>query len=202
MNLTRPLMPRNTEFTQAQGYDLSTLGGRLAFARSQISPKLTQRALAARLGLDNDSQVSQWENDVRAPETKRLGQLARELGVPMDWLVNGGPLPAGLAQEVPRDTAQLNGHARTATEAETLLPFAKVVRTPAVRARLAALRTELIELGADEEREERIMAHLRDRQRLNEFVGGREEDLYTEREVLQVIENYARIARDVMGTLG
>jgi hypothetical protein len=90
----------------------------------------------------------------------------------------------------------------TGASPEPRFPFTQVLRTPAVRARLAAFRAELIEMGASEDGEERMMSALRDRQRIAEFVGGRENDLYSEREVIQVIDNYARIARDIGTALG
>ena len=153
-----------------------------ALTEARKSAGLTQPQVAHRIGVDPMT-VSRWERGINPPDKAALIALGALYGKQFVEPEHGGGLD-------------------TASGGETRFSFAQVMRTPAVRARLAALRAELIELGADEEREERIMATLRDRQRLNEFVGGRAEDLYTEREVLQVIDNYARIARDVMGTLG
>jgi len=85
---------------------------------------------------------------------------------------------------------------------EPRFPFAQVMRTPAVRARLAAFRTEIVDMGASEDGEERLVAKLRDRQTINDFVGGRDEDRYSEREIIRVIDNYARILKDISKELG
>lgn len=130
--------------------------------------------------------VSRWERGINPPDKAALIALGALYG----------------RQFVePEPTADLDAVRGQNTD-EPRFPFAVVMRTPAVRARLAALRAELIELGADEEREERIMTRLRDRQRLNEFVGGREEDAYSEREILMAIESFSRIAREILGTIG
>jgi len=144
---------------------------------------LSQESAARSLGVSSQT-VYRWE----AGSTVKDRDLAA-----MERLYKADF--SGLYKMVPRGTSADGAD-------EPRFPFAMVIRTPAVRQRLAALRAELIGLGADEEREERIMAGFRDRQRVNQFVGGREEDAYTEREVLAAIDNYARVARDIIGVIG
>jgi transcriptional regulator with XRE-family HTH domain len=64
--------------------DLTTVGARLRFARSQ--KHLRQADVAGRLRVAG-SRVSEWENDVYIPNSTNLDQLAELYGVSTTWLL-------------------------------------------------------------------------------------------------------------------
>ena len=64
--------------------DLTTVGARLRFARSQ--KHLRQADVAGRLRVAG-SRVSEWENDVYIPNSSNLDQLAEIYGVSTTWLL-------------------------------------------------------------------------------------------------------------------
>jgi DNA-binding transcriptional regulator YiaG len=75
-----------------QTHDLSTVGGRIRFARSQIRPngrrELTQGQLAERVGCGHN-QVSQWEHNKNVPKEPLLSRLAAGLNETVDWILTG-----------------------------------------------------------------------------------------------------------------
>jgi transcriptional regulator with XRE-family HTH domain len=82
--------------------DLSTVGKRLAHARSQ--KRLLQTDVAAQLGMKNTAQISQWESDRYIPNAKRLGELAKVLGTTTEWLISGNgkaPVSGSVVRERP-----------------------------------------------------------------------------------------------------
>lgn len=95
--------------------DLTTIGGRIRFARRlrQITP----RQLADTLGLKSAVGVSQWEKNRRTPETPTVVKIAEVLQTTVDWIYRGeGDAPAPITADVPRgttasDTAPLRGQA-------------------------------------------------------------------------------------------
>jgi transcriptional regulator with XRE-family HTH domain len=64
--------------------DLTTVGARLRFARSQ--KHLRQADVAEHLRVAG-SRVSEWENDVYIPNSTNLDQLAELYGVSTSWLL-------------------------------------------------------------------------------------------------------------------
>jgi transcriptional regulator with XRE-family HTH domain len=66
-----------------------TLGKRIKAARSRLRPKLTQQALADKLGI-SDKAVSGWERDANLPDSNKLSDLRTILKVTYVWLIDGG----------------------------------------------------------------------------------------------------------------
>ena len=60
-----------------------SLGNNILIKRKENS--MTQEDLADRLGVSRQA-VSDWERDVKKPETQNLIDLAKLLGASMDWL--------------------------------------------------------------------------------------------------------------------
>ncbi|MBS9422256.1 XRE family transcriptional regulator [Photorhabdus caribbeanensis] len=56
--------------------------------QSRLKQKITQEALGKRIGVTKAT-ISQWESGVTAPNGKNLVNLARELSVTVDWLLEG-----------------------------------------------------------------------------------------------------------------
>lgn len=71
---------------------MSTMGKRIKKARSRLRPKLTQQALADKLGI-SDKAVSGWERDTSAPDSAKLSALRQILRVTYVWLHDGGTSP-------------------------------------------------------------------------------------------------------------
>lgn len=71
-----------------------TLGKRIKAARERLLPKPTQAKVAEQLKI-TDQAVSQWERDKTIPELERIPKLARELKVPVAWLLEGEGEPPG-----------------------------------------------------------------------------------------------------------
>lgn len=70
-----------------------TLGKRINAARKRLRPKLTQAALGERFGITVQA-VSAWERDDTRPEPEKFVALAKELKVPLEWLMAGeGAVP-------------------------------------------------------------------------------------------------------------
>ncbi len=69
-------------------------GAKLAMARRYHAPALSQKQLAALVGVDTSS-VGRWEANGAIPKS-RLPTVARILGVPASWFLNGrdGPPPS------------------------------------------------------------------------------------------------------------
>lgn len=65
-----------------------TLGKRIAAARKRLDPKVTQGELGRRFKI-SDKAVSSWERDESVPEVDKLPRIARELKVPVVWLLEG-----------------------------------------------------------------------------------------------------------------
>jgi transcriptional regulator with XRE-family HTH domain len=71
-----------------------TLGNRIKAARERLEPKPTQREIAEKFDI-TDKAVSGWERDDSVPELDKMPKLARELRVPLEWLLDGiGDPPA------------------------------------------------------------------------------------------------------------
>jgi transcriptional regulator with XRE-family HTH domain len=83
--------------------DLTTVGARLRFARSQ--KHLRQADVAEHLRVAG-SRVSEWENDVYTPNSTNLDQLAELYGVSTSWLLRetgrDGAVPTGLRRIMDR----------------------------------------------------------------------------------------------------
>jgi transcriptional regulator with XRE-family HTH domain len=153
--LARALISVKRNIPLAESVDLTTLGKRLAFARSQISPKMTQAALAKRLGLANTAQISQWENDERTPETDRLIQLAIELSVSLEWLAKGSDSYSASVKVSPGvGRLVVEGHAPRGVISPARLSPEAVLKTRRVAQWLLDLRAELERLGATERQAE------------------------------------------------
>jgi transcriptional regulator with XRE-family HTH domain len=85
-----------------------SVADRIAFARSQKN--ISQPELARRLGMNNSTQISQWEKNVRTPRPERLSQIAAALGVSVEWLISGtGERPGRAPAAEPREHAGMNG---------------------------------------------------------------------------------------------
>ncbi len=65
-----------------------TLGKRIKAARERLNPRSTQKDIADKFGI-TDQAVSGWERDDSVPELDKMPRLARELKVPLDWLLEG-----------------------------------------------------------------------------------------------------------------
>jgi transcriptional regulator with XRE-family HTH domain len=84
------------DYGMPERVDLTTVGARLRFARSQ--KHLRQADVAEHLRVAG-SRVSEWENDVYIPNSTNLDQLAELYGVSTSWLLRetgrDGPLQTG-----------------------------------------------------------------------------------------------------------
>lgn len=69
-----------------------TLGNRIRAARERLSPRPTQKDIGDKFGI-TDKAVSGWERDESAPELEKMPKLARELQVPLEWLLEGVGAP-------------------------------------------------------------------------------------------------------------
>ena len=67
--------------------DTTTMGGRIKALR--IQKGWSQEELGFRIGVNNKSVISFYENDTRAVSLPILQMLAREFGTTLDYLVNG-----------------------------------------------------------------------------------------------------------------
>ncbi len=65
-----------------------SLGDRIRLARKKKG--MVQRDLAAHFGIAT-SAVGQWETDATLPDSQRLPELSRLLGVSLDWLASDSP---------------------------------------------------------------------------------------------------------------
>jgi len=164
----------------------SQIGAELLGLRKQLG--LPRSAAASLLGVDPQT-IFRWEKGEREPGADAYLKAKRAY-------------EAELAKRGIGQVAENSPPFDVGDAPEARFPFAQVMRTPAVRARLAAFRTEIVDMGASEDGEERLVAKLRDRQTINDFVGGRDEDRYSEREIIRVIDNYARILKDLSKELG
>lgn len=72
---------KNTEI------DTSTMGGRIRALRLQKG--WSQEELGFRIGVNNKSVISFYENDTRAVSLPILQMLSREFGTTLDYLVSG-----------------------------------------------------------------------------------------------------------------
>ena len=57
--------------------------------RARKTRGLTQEVLAERVQVTRGA-IGHWEQGATLPSTAHLNALAKVLGVPMEWLVNGG----------------------------------------------------------------------------------------------------------------
>lgn len=60
--------------------------------RARKTRGLTQEVLAERVQVTRGA-IGHWEQGATLPSTAHLSTLAKVLGVPMEWLVNGGTNP-------------------------------------------------------------------------------------------------------------
>jgi len=82
-------------------FDLTTLGGRIAFARK--AQKLTQAELAKLAGIGQSSIALLESGSTKAP--LRALELAQALQVSLEWLLHGeSPTPASLGESAPHPT--------------------------------------------------------------------------------------------------
>ena len=65
---------------------MNTLGDRMRYARKNM--KLTQQAIADEFGIARVS-VTQWENNITAPDREKIVRLAALLKCTPDWLLSG-----------------------------------------------------------------------------------------------------------------
>ena len=169
----------------------------LAFEEARKHANLGRAAAASKIGVDPQT-LYRWEKQGVVERAEVASVLRAEA-------VYGVPLIPMIRERLGIDVSHVAENSPpfdVGDAPEARFPFAQVMRTPAVRARLAAFRTEVVGMGASEDGEERLVAKLRDRQTINDFVGGRDEDRYSEREIIRVIDNYARILKDISKELG
>jgi len=93
--------------------NITTLGQRIRQARD--AKGWTQRELAFRVHRQPQS-VSNWENDRAAPELETIPLLARELGQPLDWLIDDST-GTGLLREIRALREEIREALRVAHEA-------------------------------------------------------------------------------------
>lgn len=55
----------------------------------RLTLRKTQKQLATALGMKSANTIANWESGLRTPPTKILSQLADELQVSLDYLLNG-----------------------------------------------------------------------------------------------------------------
>lgn len=67
--------------------NINTLGGRVQYARKKKD--MTQLCLAVRCDLIYQSKISKIESGECIPSPKLVERIARELGVPYQWLLCG-----------------------------------------------------------------------------------------------------------------
>jgi transcriptional regulator with XRE-family HTH domain len=178
-------------------------GARIQAARESLEErsgeKWPQARVASRMGVDVGT-YSRWERGYPI-KPRDVVALAVVFGVSPEAI--DPDAAKALGENVPRGTAGRAGDSERGSSpggppAEKL-PFAFVLRRPAVRARLNAIQRQLIEAGAAPEVEESVMRAVQDRQRIARFAGGSVDDSYTEAEVLQVIDNIAETAIGILG---
>lgn len=75
-----------TPVTTKKSYTTS-IGDRVRYAREQQG--ISQFCLAMRCDLRYQSHISQIERGLITPKLDTLNRLSKELGVPVDWLING-----------------------------------------------------------------------------------------------------------------
>lgn len=71
--------------------------------RARKTRGLTQEVLAERVHVTRGA-IGHWEQGVTLPSTAHLSTLAKVLGVPMEWLVNGGANPFQKTQKAGKDS--------------------------------------------------------------------------------------------------
>lgn len=181
VNSARNIMPRK---------DVQKRGHKHDFLReARRAAGLTQLEVANTLGVEPVT-VSRWERGENPPNRATLIALGRLYGVDLT------PDETKELGMVPRGTVGENGAPYGQAGAPgARFPLSALLRLPDVRARLSAIQSELIELGATPEYEENVMRTLRDRAFLSRFAGGSADDQYTEAELLQAIDNIAESAR-------
>jgi len=93
--------------------DLTTIGGRIRFARR--AQHMTPKQLADALGFKSAVGVSQWEKNRRVPETPTVVKIAELLNTSVDWIYRGeGATPtiihaepqSNVHADVPRGTLE------------------------------------------------------------------------------------------------
>lgn len=77
-------------------------GEKLASARKHHSPSLTQKELAAALGVDTSS-VGRWESQDHIP-VAHITKISEFLNVKEDWLFDGSDVPPTQARRVPENS--------------------------------------------------------------------------------------------------
>ena len=87
---TDELKNRSNEIpeTPKKRHHTNRIGERVRYAREQKG--ITQRQLAMQCGLGFQSYISKIERGETAPKPDMLDKLSEELGVSVEWLVNGG----------------------------------------------------------------------------------------------------------------
>lgn len=70
-------------------HDLTTIGGRITFARRSMEPRPTQQEFAELCGWEHQSRVSAYERNKREPSSDDIAVMAREAGVTRSWLATG-----------------------------------------------------------------------------------------------------------------
>ena len=66
---------------------MRTIGERIRQARQELG--WSAQDLALRVGYKTQSGISNLENRASGSGGNKIGQIAKELGVPLDWLING-----------------------------------------------------------------------------------------------------------------
>jgi transcriptional regulator with XRE-family HTH domain len=164
-------------------------GKRIKEARERAELDLSQAEVGRRMGVDVGT-VSRWERgapikprDVAAlarvlsiDESRIDAEAAKELGA-----VSGRSQPGSFVGESVKPYGDT-------------FPFRLLMGRPTIRARLAEIRSELIEAGADEATEENLMTTIGDRDRIARNAGGSIDDSYTEAQLLKAINNIAEMA--------
>lgn len=90
--------------------DLATFGGRLKAAL--IAAEVKQRTVATHFGVSEQA-VSQWVRTATAPETDKIFDLARLLGVNAEWLLHG---------KEPRDATSIPSSGTGKSPSEVTMP--------------------------------------------------------------------------------
>lgn len=92
---------------------------------------MTQENLADRLGVSRQT-VSDWERDIKKPETQNLIDLAKLLGASLDWLCADDLTISEAASKKPTDeTEEFSGSSsdgRTLKIAPVMLKFAEKLK--------------------------------------------------------------------------
>lgn len=171
----------------------ATHGKRIREAREKAG--LSQEAAARELGVSTQT-VYRWESGdpIKPRDLAAMERLYNaELGA-AKILIDSLDKKAGRVAEPSPGRLRIEGHAPDRIIAKAPLPFRNAMSRPAIRARLAEIRSELIAAGADEKTEEDVMRLISDRDRIATYAGGSTDDNYTEAQLLQAINNVAEAA--------